>query len=106
MQGGNHEPSNGELMTFAFFNKASMKTKVLTVTETFIKILLQVKGVSVEKALAITKAYSTPKSLIEEYKRCNEKDGQFLLANLKYGDTGQNVGLTISKSIYHLFTSS
>ncbi|KAJ0183429.1 hypothetical protein K1T71_001405 [Dendrolimus kikuchii] len=106
LKGGDKEPSSDELMSFNFFNKSSMKTKALTVTETFIKILLQLKGVSVEKALAITREYSTPWSLIEKYKRCSEKDGQLLLANLKYGDTDRNVGPSVSKSIYYLFTSS
>lgn len=93
-------------MTFAFVNSASRKTKPLTVTETFIKLLLQLKGVSVEKALAITECYKTPRSLIEAYEECDIKDGEFLLANLKYGDLNRNVGPTVSKSVYHLFSNT
>lgn len=87
-------------MTFDYFNKASSKTKPLTVTEMFIKLLLQLKGLSVEKALAITKEYTTPKSLISEYEKCTEKEGETLLANLKYGSQNRNVGPKLSKAIY------
>lgn len=87
-------------MTFDYFNKASTKNKPLSVTEMFIKLLLQLKGVSVEKALSITKVYSTPKSLITEYEKYTQKEGEILLANLKYGPQNRNVGPKLSKSIY------
>lgn len=104
MVGRNQEPINNELMTFSFFNKSSCKNKALTVTETFIKLLLQLKGVSVEKALAITNVYKTPRSLMVAYSKCSQKEGEILLANLKHGDKCRNVGPTISKSIYQLFS--
>lgn len=91
-------------MTFEYFNKASAKTKPLTVTETFIKLLLQLKGVSVEKALAITAKFNTPKSLIIEYQKCDRSSGECLLANIKYGSSGRNVGPAVSKAIYQLFS--
>lgn len=93
-------------MTFQYFNKSSTKTKPLTVTETFIKILLQLKGMSVEKALAITKKYPTPHSLILAYAKCDRKEGETLLSYLKYGDLNRNVGPATSKAIYQLFSSN
>lgn len=92
------------LMTFDYFSKSSIKTKVLSVTEMFIKMLLQLKGMSVEKAIAITNFYKTPKSLITAYESCDEKRGVFLLAHLKYGNLNRNVGPSISKTVYQLFT--
>lgn len=91
-------------MTFEFFNKSSLKNKPLSVIDTFMKILLQLKGVSVEKALAITKVYKTPKSLINAYKFCTQKEGEMLLANLKCGEMNRNVGPSVSKTVYQLFT--
>ncbi|CAG4935713.1 unnamed protein product [Parnassius apollo] len=88
-------PEKNVLMTFNYFNKSSAKNKALTVTEAFIKILLQLKGVSVEKAVAITSQYKTPHSLINAYKLYNQKEGELLLANLKYGDLTRNVGPTV-----------
>ena len=104
---GCSEDTKGEmLMTFEYFNKASAKSKPLTVTETFIKLLLQLKGMSVDKALAITKEYSTPHSLIHAYAKCDRSEGENLLAYLKYGDLNRNVGPATSRAIYHLFSSS
>ncbi|XP_072932851.1 crossover junction endonuclease MUS81 [Epargyreus clarus] len=105
LKGRNSESDNGILMTFEFFNKMSLKNKPLTVTETFIKLLLQLKGLSVEKALAITKVYKTPKSLIKAYEYLEKEDGEILLTNLKYGDLNRNVGPVVSKTVYQLFSS-
>ncbi|XP_013173186.1 PREDICTED: crossover junction endonuclease MUS81 [Papilio xuthus] len=104
LKGWNAAPEGTTLMTFDYFNKSTVKNKPLTVTETFIKILLQLKGVSVEKALAITSKYTTPHSLISAYKICSQKEGEFLLANLKHGELSRNVGPTVSKTIYQLFS--
>ncbi|XP_045535916.1 crossover junction endonuclease MUS81 [Papilio machaon] len=104
LKGWNAAPEGTTLMTFYYFNKSTVKNKPLTVTETFIKILLQLKGVSVEKALAITSKYTTPHSLISAYKVCSQKEGEFLLANLKHGELNRNVGPTVSKTIYQLFS--
>ncbi|XP_068634013.1 crossover junction endonuclease MUS81 [Battus philenor] len=103
LRGWDASPKDNVLMTFNYFNKTTVKSKPLSVNEMFIKILLQLKGVSVEKAVAITNQYKTPHSLIKTYKHCNEREGEMLLANLKYGDLGRNVGPTVSKTIYRLF---
>lgn len=104
LYGHNKEPKDDVHTTFEFFNKAALKNKPLSVTDTFIKLLLQLKGVSVEKALAITNVYKTPKLLIEAYKDCNQKEGEMLLANLKCNEMSRNVGPSVSKSIFQLFT--
>ncbi|VVD02269.1 unnamed protein product [Leptidea sinapis] len=104
LKGVGEEPIDDLLMTFDYFNKASLKTKVLSVTDMFIKMLLQLKGMSVEKALAITSIYKTPKALFAAYDCCNDKEGGLLLANLKYGCLKRNLGPSVSKSVYQLFT--
>ncbi|XP_047530955.1 crossover junction endonuclease MUS81 [Vanessa atalanta] len=103
LKGHNKESCNDILMTFEFFNKSSIKNKPLSVTDTFIKLILQLKGVSVEKALAITNVYKTPIALIKAYELCTEKEGEILLANLKCGLTTRNVGPSVSKTIYQFF---
>lgn len=103
--GCNKEPCMQYYTTFEYFNKSSVKNKALTVTETFIKLLLQLRGVSVEKALAITRKYPTPRSLITAYLKCDVKEGQSLLTYLKYSDASPNVGPVISKVIYNFFSS-
>ncbi|KAG6454302.1 crossover junction endonuclease MUS81 [Manduca sexta] len=104
LAGRNGAPRGDELMTFEYFTKVSSKNKSLTVTELFIKQLLQLKGLSVEKALAITKRYPTPMLLLDEYKKHDTEGGLMLLAYLKYGDMGRNVGPQVSRTIYQLFS--
>ncbi|KAJ8716770.1 hypothetical protein PYW07_003397 [Mythimna separata] len=105
LRGSDSEPQGSMMMTFDYFNKSSAKSKPLTVTDTFIKLLLQLKGMSVDKALAITEKYPTPRSLINAYVKCDRREGETLLANLKYGELHRNVGPATSKSIYQLFSS-
>nr|XP_034829238.1 crossover junction endonuclease MUS81 [Maniola hyperantus] len=104
LMGHNGEPKGDILMTFEHFNKSSVKNRALSVTDTFIKLLLQLKGVSVHKALTITNAYKTPRMLIEKYKSCDQREGEMLLSNLKFGELNRSVGPSVSKSVYQLFT--
>ncbi|XP_045769347.1 crossover junction endonuclease MUS81 [Maniola jurtina] len=104
LMGHNGEPKSDILMTFGYFNKSSVKNRALSITDTFIKILLQLKGVSVQKALTITNVYKTPRMLIEKYKSCDQREGEMLLANLKFGELNRSVGPSVSKSVYQLFT--
>ncbi|KAL4716136.1 hypothetical protein ACJJTC_013913 [Scirpophaga incertulas] len=100
----NGEPSNGQLMSFQYFSKSSLKTKPLTVIELFIKMLLQVNGVSVEKALAITNVYKTPKTLIKAFQSCSSNgDAEKLLSNVKFGISNRNVGPAVSKNLCYIF---
>jgi hypothetical protein len=53
-------------MRFDEFNKFSYKNKPLTVTEMFVKCLMKIRGVSQQKALAITAKYPTPQRYIKQ----------------------------------------
>lgn len=68
------------------------------------KQLLQLKGVSVDKALAIVEKYPTPRSLIFAYRDNPGIQGEKLLATIPYGKLRKNIGPTISKTIYRLYT--
>ena len=52
-------------MRFDEFNKFSYKNKPLTVKEMFVKCLMKIRGVSQQKALAITAKYPTPQRHIK-----------------------------------------
>ncbi|XP_011502987.1 PREDICTED: crossover junction endonuclease MUS81 [Ceratosolen solmsi marchali] len=88
------------LMEFTLFNKASMKPKNFNVREIFVRQLLQLKGMSLEKALAIVELYSTPVCLTEALIKGEEN----LLANIVAGPTKRKLGHVISKTIYQLYT--
>ncbi|XP_018358443.1 PREDICTED: crossover junction endonuclease MUS81 isoform X2 [Trachymyrmex cornetzi] len=52
------------LMEFKEFNKASSKQRTFKVSEMFIRQLLQLKGMSIDKAMAIVERYASPQILI------------------------------------------
>jgi len=52
------------LMTFPEFYETTNKNKMLSVREMFAKHLMQLKGISSEKALAIVEEYQTPKEYV------------------------------------------
>lgn len=94
------------LFEFKEFAKASTKSKDPTVGEIFIKQLLQLKGLSVEKALAIAEVYPTPQKLFKAYQRCPfQKEAECLLADIQYGPLKRTIGTVISKTIYQLFNN-
>ena len=73
------------LMEFQDFNRAASKQKVFKVSEMFIRQLLQLKGVSVDKATAIVERYPTPRILIDALQR-SDCNGELLLSSIQLGD--------------------
>ncbi|XP_076250613.1 mus81 structure-specific endonuclease subunit [Rhynchophorus ferrugineus] len=94
------------LMTFREFNESSIKNKRVSVTDLFTKMLIQVKGMSVERALAITKIFPTPTVLKQKYTELSIVEGEKLLANIKFGSSGKSIGIVLSKIIYQFFNSA
>ncbi|XP_033189981.1 crossover junction endonuclease MUS81 isoform X1 [Bombus vosnesenskii] len=90
------------LMVFEEFNKAASKQKVFKVNQMFVRQLLQLKGMSIDKALAIVEHYPTPRLLVEAFQKsgCN---GELLLAAIEFGDKKRLIGSVISKTIYQLY---
>lgn len=91
------------LMEFKEFNKASSKQKTFRVSEMFIRQLLQLKGMSIDKATAIVERYATPQILIMALEN-SDKNGEQLLADIQAGDKKRRLGPAISKAVYQLYT--
>ncbi|XP_076632122.1 mus81 structure-specific endonuclease subunit [Colletes latitarsis] len=91
------------LMEFKEFNKAASKQKVFNVSQMFIRHLLQLKGISIDKAFAIVEHYPTPQILFNALQKsdCNRDS---LLSNIEFGDKKRLLGTAISKTIYQLYT--
>lgn len=70
----------------------------------FIRQLLQLSGMSVEKAIAVVDKYPTPKLLQLAYLNCTV-NGEKLLSTIQYGNQNRKIGIVISKTIYQLFTN-
>lgn len=68
----------------------------------FVRQLLQLKGMSVDKALAVVECYPTPLMLINALHKSN--CGQTLIANIQYGQQKRQIGPAISKTVYLFYT--
>lgn len=92
------------LMTFGEFNEGAVKNKAQTVKEVFARQLMQISGVSGEKAAAILEKYSTLASLLDAYKACRtSEEREKLLSNIKCGKLQRNLGPALSKTLSQLY---
>uniref|UniRef100_A0AAX7V1W6 Crossover junction endonuclease MUS81 n=1 Tax=Astatotilapia calliptera TaxID=8154 RepID=A0AAX7V1W6_ASTCA len=92
------------LMSFAEFNHGAVKNKCQTVREVFARQLMQISGLSGDKAAAILEHYSTPHSLLTAYEQCtSEAEKEKLLSSIRYGKLKRNLGPALSRTVYHLY---
>nr|SVE88643.1 EOG090X06E6 [Daphnia sinensis]SVE89268.1 EOG090X06E6 [Daphnia sinensis] len=77
--------------------------KPLSVTQMFAKQLMQLHGLSGEKAEAIVKVYPTPTSLMDALKSAGAS-ASTLLSSLEYGKAKRKIGLSISALLAKLYT--
>ncbi|XP_066974828.1 crossover junction endonuclease MUS81 isoform X2 [Macrobrachium rosenbergii] len=103
--------TNGEivetaLVPFKDFNVASMKNHQLSVKEMFVKHLLQLHGLSVDKAKALVDKYETPAALMSAYESLeNPVESVNLLTSVKCGKAGRNFGPALSMHVAKLYTN-
>ncbi|XP_055084855.1 crossover junction endonuclease MUS81 [Periophthalmus magnuspinnatus] len=92
------------LISFAEFNHGAVKNKCQTVREVFARQLMQISGLSGDKAAAIIQEYPTPHSLLTAYDRCsNELEREKLLSSIRYGKLKRNLGPALSRTVYQLY---
>lgn len=77
--------------------------QIFKVNEMFVRQLLQLKGMSVDKAMAIVEYYATPQILITAL-QSSDKNGEQLLANIQVGNKKRQLGSAIAKVIYQFYT--
>uniref|UniRef100_A0A673HIB5 Crossover junction endonuclease MUS81 n=1 Tax=Sinocyclocheilus rhinocerous TaxID=307959 RepID=A0A673HIB5_9TELE len=86
------------------FNYGAIKNKCQTVREVFARQLMQISGVSGDKAAAVLEHYSTVSSLLQAYDQCSsESEKEKLLSSIKYGKLKRNLGPALSRTIYQLY---
>uniref|UniRef100_A0A8C5L327 Crossover junction endonuclease MUS81 n=1 Tax=Jaculus jaculus TaxID=51337 RepID=A0A8C5L327_JACJA len=94
------------LLTFSDFNTGAMKNKAQSVQEVFARQLMQVRGLSGEKAAALLDRYSTPASLLAAYDACaTPKEQEMLLSTVKCGRLQRNLGPALSRTLSQLYCS-
>ncbi|XP_041099327.1 crossover junction endonuclease MUS81 isoform X2 [Polyodon spathula] len=92
------------LMSFGEFNEGAVKNKAQTVRELFARQLMQISGISGDKAAAILGKYSTLSSLLQAYELCpTEEAREKLLSGIKYGKLQRNIGPALSKTVCQLY---
>ncbi|XP_044617860.2 crossover junction endonuclease MUS81 [Equus asinus] len=92
------------LLTFNDFNAGAIKNKAQSVREVFARQLMQVRGVSGEKAAALVDRYSTPASLLAAYDTCaTPKEQEMLLSTIKCGHLQRNLGPSLSRTLSQLY---
>lgn len=93
-----------KVMHFKEFSEITTKMKNFTIRDLFLRQLIQLKTLSIDKAQAITEVYPTPQSLIRAYANCKDRcDAENLLSNIQFGKFKKPIGSTISKIIYNLY---
>ncbi|KAM4017214.1 crossover junction endonuclease MUS81 isoform 2-T3 [Anomaloglossus baeobatrachus] len=99
-----HKDQRCILIEFKVFNEGAMKNKAQTVKEVFARQLMQISGVSGEKAAAILERYSTPASLRCAYGSCSStEEKEKLLSTVRCGKLQRNLGPVLSKTISQLY---
>lgn len=83
---------------------AYLYTQALRVQDLFIKQLLQLHGLSAEKARAIVEWYPTPRVLMAAF-QAEGSAGEKLLANIRYGPLDRLIGPVISRTIHKFYTN-
>lgn len=92
------------LISFAEFNHGAIKNKCQTVREVFARQLMQISGLSGDKAAAILEQYNTPHSLLTAYEQCaSEAEKEKLLSSIRYGKLKRNLGPALSRTVYQLY---
>ncbi|XP_036851281.1 crossover junction endonuclease MUS81 isoform X6 [Manis javanica] len=94
------------LLTFNDFNSGAIKNKAQSVQEVFARQLMQVCGVSGEKAAALVDRFSTPASLLAAYDSCGTpKEQEMMLSTIKCGQLQRNLGPALSRTLSQLYCS-
>lgn len=100
------DKSEVELIDFKEFSESTGKMRNFTIRDMFNRQLVSLKTLSIDKALAITEVYPTPRSLISAYDRCfDENEAMNLLVNIPCGKLKRPLGTAISHTIYKLFNA-
>nr|XP_061810854.1 crossover junction endonuclease MUS81-like [Nerophis lumbriciformis] len=92
------------LLSFAEFNEGAVKNKSQTAREAFARQLMQVSGLSADKAAAVLERFSTPHSLLLAYDECQCEAGkEKMLSTIRYGRLKRNLGPALSLTLYQLY---
>lgn len=71
----------------------------------FARLLMRMKGLSVDKAFAIVSIYPCLYDLLKGYTDCEtRKDKELMLSSVMFGTSRRKIGPKISRKVYKLFS--
>ncbi len=79
----------------------------MTLKDTFVKLLMTIRGISVEKAAEIVKVYSTPHHLFEAFNSLNNEEAKKKML-LEIGGNmvrRRKIGTSLSDKIYQIWNN-
>lgn len=97
--------SRNEFMLFSEFKEDSKKVTNFTCKEMFMKTLLQLRGMSVPKVLAVTNNCSTLPALFQAYEECPPKQRKNMFAKLEVPDSNMRLGPSLSAKMFKFYQS-
>ncbi|XP_077598472.1 structure-specific endonuclease subunit MUS81 [Stigmatopora nigra] len=94
------------LLSFAEFNHGAVKNKSQTAREAFARQLMQISGLSGDKAAAVLQRFDTPRSLLTAYDKCpNQAAKEKLLSGIQCGKLQRKLGPALSLTLCQLYCS-
>ncbi|CAG8578760.1 17339_t:CDS:2, partial [Acaulospora morrowiae] len=90
-------------VTYASYSDLNSKSKPLTLKDTFAKMLMTTRGISVDKAAEIIKNYSTPLKLVREFDSCEGDKKKMISDACKSIIRRKKVGPALSERIYQVW---
>lgn len=90
---------------FDTFQTALAKSGMLTVRDIYIRMLMTIKGVTIDKAMCIQSAWPTPKLLIDDYNRLAHEESRKAMISDRLGNsiTRKKVTRQLSEKIYEVW---
>lgn len=97
-------PSPIPVLDFTQFSASTTKMRNFRIRDLFVRQLLQLKTLTLDKALAIVQHFPTPTHLLRKYASCvDQKEAEMVVANITCGPTRKAIGPAISKCLYHFY---
>ncbi len=90
---------------FDTFQTALAKSGMLTVRDIYIRMLMTIKGVTIDKAMCIQSVWPTPKLLIDDYRRLAHEESRKAMISDRLGNsiTRKKVTRQLSEKIYEVW---
>lgn len=98
-------PNRNYHVTYASYCDLNSKNRNLTLKDTFIKMLMTIKGISAEKAAEIIKKYPAPHKLVQEFNSMpNEDDKKKMVKTAcESAIRRKQIGPILSEKIYRIW---